>query len=200
MIQLIIDTLITDRSQADVDYLRMLFALGWDAMSETQRQQYTDGYNDPAAIRGGYNGTDLNRVEGAAQEIEAYLAALPGVLAAYLESIGVAPDTVFDVPYQPFSLVTRTNWDRNETPNAADLARYLGNVVTLLSKIPANANSPESMERLDWQGANDIERALLAEWKAANDFEADTKDRARKTAAAFRHCGTFYSGMEGLRI
>ena len=70
----IIDTLITDRSQADVAALRALAALGWDNMTPAQKAAWS-------ASKGAYNATDLNRV-GEAMD---YLAAL-------MDAAGVNPD------------------------------------------------------------------------------------------------------------
>lgn len=55
----IIDTLITDRAQADVEYAQELNALGWSGMSAEQKAEYLAG------LKGAYNVTDLNRVTAA---------------------------------------------------------------------------------------------------------------------------------------
>ena len=55
----IIDTLITDRAQADVEYAQELNALGWSGMSAEQKAEYLAG------LKGSYNATDLNRVTAA---------------------------------------------------------------------------------------------------------------------------------------
>lgn len=52
----IIDTLITDRTQADVEYVQELNALGWSGMSAEQQAEYLAG------LKGAYSAVDLNRV------------------------------------------------------------------------------------------------------------------------------------------
>ena len=51
--------LITDRTQADVDYAARLNAAGWDGMTEDERTAWTLG------LKGTYNASDLNRVGNA---------------------------------------------------------------------------------------------------------------------------------------
>ena len=53
-------TLVTDRSQADVDRIRELIAKGWAAMTPEEQQAF-----NAATSKGSYNYTDLNRVTAA---------------------------------------------------------------------------------------------------------------------------------------
>ena len=53
-------TLVTDRSQADVDRIRELIAKGWAAMTPEEQQAF-----NAASSKGSYNYTDLNRVTAA---------------------------------------------------------------------------------------------------------------------------------------
>ena len=93
--------------------------------------------------KGFYGYEDLNRVEQAVSE-----------LANMLQSIGVvcAPDV-------------KTDWKEGDIPNEADLSRYLGNVADICTLAGVDAVLPGSMDKLNWEGANQIEFALLSAHK-----------------------------------
>ncbi|MBD5356508.1 MAG: hypothetical protein HDR88_06080 [Bacteroides sp.] len=61
----ILDTLITDRVQDDARRARELCAKGWDKMTQADREAYLGG------LKGGYGPTDMNRVVGAMEYIDA---------------------------------------------------------------------------------------------------------------------------------
>lgn len=66
----IIDTLITDRTAADLSLVRQLNATGWAAMSEDQRALYLS-----EQLKGAYKASDLNRVNAAMDYLAARLKA-----------------------------------------------------------------------------------------------------------------------------
>jgi hypothetical protein len=123
--------LITNRTQADVDRVKVLAAKGkagtWTAQEQAEWL---------AGMKGAYNYTDWNRVEKAVAEIAVML--------------GVQLSTV-------------TTWNTQRIPTAADTVRYLANIRTLrticqgLTNTPA---TPESMQRMTYKTANDIEKIL----------------------------------------
>lgn len=118
----IIDTLVTDRSAADVA-----------AKNE----------------KGTYNAADLNRVSEAL---------------AYLRPIF----TEFGYAVDDGELRT---WSENELPRASEMAAYLSSVKDLDGHFRYSTNMvrlPESMARLNHEGANNIEK-FLAEIHAAFD-------------------------------
>lgn|GEM_PF-2351920 len=89
-----------------------------------------------------YKAPDLNRVGTAVK----YLAEL---LAQY----GCRLDTE-----------AKTDWTVNDIPTVTQMARYLLNVKNLRSAISISAgtpNTPNSMQHLTWQKANDIEQILI---------------------------------------
>lgn len=96
--------------------------------------------------RGSYNDHDLNRVE---QTVK-YLSELTKELDAYRE------------------MTTKTDWqlpgrfDARLWPTKGQMARYLGNVAALCEAVGVHCDLPASMEHLTWEGANNIEKALLA--------------------------------------
>ena len=55
----IIDTLITDRTEADFDRAQELSAMGWDAMTDAEKVEWSGN------LKGAYNISDLIRVTAA---------------------------------------------------------------------------------------------------------------------------------------
>lgn len=94
--------------------------------------------------KGYYGYEDLNRVEQAvAQLVE---------LAKQLD--------------EPFDLSCKTDWGPPEQfsgdtwPTVSQMQRYISNVHALCDRFAPEAALPATMDRLNWQGANDIEKGL----------------------------------------
>lgn len=96
--------------------------------------------------KGAYGWEDLNRVEQAVAELTALAHTL-------------------DVSY---SAQTKTDWgipgpfSASKWPTVQQMRRYLDNVNRLCAAMEVAAALPVSMEKLTWQGANQIEQALQA--------------------------------------
>ena len=134
----IIDTLVTDRSLADVQLWQTLKALGWGAMTSEQQALWSSG-----AMKGAYNASDLNRVIEAVN----YLA---GVFQSYGYAPGVSQQTA--------------DWTAGQTPTQSQMQVYLGNVQALmdaLAEVQFSAYIPQSMALLTYAGANNIEQILV---------------------------------------
>lgn len=135
----LIDTLVTDRTQADVDRLMYLFRLfdKWGSFSGTA-EELAEWNADP---KGAYHAADLNRVGDAV----AYLA---GMLNGYGYSVAVSP---------------KKDWTSQDTPTASQMQRYLDDVSALravLAVLPTTPEVPPEMEGLTYTEANDIEQIL----------------------------------------
>lgn len=96
--------------------------------------------------KGLYQAADLNRVEQDVKELVAMLPALDISL----------------------TVTTKTNWaapgafSSSEWPTTAQMQRYLSNVQTLAAKLDISTDSlPASMDYLNYESANAIERVLL---------------------------------------
>lgn len=90
------------------------------------------------ATKGAYNYSDLNRVERAVAEISGRF------------NLG---------------LVTKTDWTAWDKPTEADMSRYLGNIVSLRSRLANGERDfplPSSMNNLTYEYANNIELILKA--------------------------------------
>lgn len=183
-----INNLITDRTQSDVSLAAQLAGKGWAGMTASERAQWLAG------LKGAYNAKDLNRVERAVQEINDYLNGMQGAIDAELAAEGVAPDQYWTVPFDPLSLNTKTDWAMQDIPTPSELERYLGNVDRLTEQFPVAKDLPASMEKLGFEGANEIERALLAEYEAGATYEAGQKALIQNTAKGYVQSGELYGG------
>lgn len=115
-----------------------------------------------------YNYSDLNRVEAKTAEVAELLTAQ-----GYVTTIDV-----------------KTDWKMTDFPTQTEMQRYLGNVkkcVNNFCKMPG-VTLPDTMDRLDYIGANNIEKTLIGIEKLLEYM-----------LAVMRYSGTFYSGNEGLR-
>lgn len=97
--------------------------------------------------KGAYNYTDLNRVESTVVELA--------------ETYGL-------------TLTTKTDWGLWDIPVAADMERYLGNVVAIRDAVLALDRTvkfptlPDNMNYLTYEGANNIEMVLEIAYHCSN--------------------------------
>lgn len=129
-------SLITDRTQADVDAVRTLAAKGWAKMTDTEKAAWTAG------LKGAYNAADLNRV---------------GAAVAYVA--GRLADAGYHAPVAP-----KQDWQMQDIPTPAQMQRYLADISTIraaLTVMPSTPDAPASMDKLTYTDANDIEQILL---------------------------------------
>lgn len=129
--------LITDRTQADVDYVARLARTGWANMTETEKTAWTSD------LKGAYNASDLNRVGNAVRYVAGRLEE-----AGYI--VGVSP---------------RIDWAESDIPTESDLTAYLADVSAIRGVLDVPTEVPPvpgSMAELTYEEANDIERILLA--------------------------------------
>lgn len=128
--------LITDRTQFDVDRVKMLLKKGWANMTAEERSEWEAG------LKGAYNYADLNRVQSAVRYLQERFAGV-----GY--SVGLS---------EP-----RT-WTLQDAPTLADMTDYLTDVrairgiLTLLKTTPP---APDTMVGFSYSEANDIEQILL---------------------------------------
>ena len=94
--------------------------------------------------KGHYGYDDLNRVEKAVEQLCSIAQKLDSHLA-----LNVKTDWTAQGAFSPQS------W-----PAQSQMHRYLENVRTLCNALAITADLPQTMEKLDWHGANQIEQAL----------------------------------------
>ena len=109
--------------------------------------------------KGAYNASDLNRVEMAVEYMTRRLAAY-----------NLRP-------------ATKTDWTQGDVPKQSDMARYLSNVRDIRDTLPTGSILPDSMDRLTYVGANQIEKALI-----------DTDELINDIASQYLYAGDIYGG------
>ena len=139
------DWLITDRTQADVDYARTLNNLGTAGMTAAQLTEWLAG------LKGSYNASDLNRVGQACAELYGFITgygyAVPGYVAL------------------------STSWTRSDIPTQAQMATYLNTVAALHDVYyQYGTQPPEDMEGLTYAEANAIEQCLVDVYEALENM------------------------------
>lgn len=132
-------TLITDRSESDVDFA--ISILKKANKNEASQEEIQNLYN--GLLKGLYDFSDLNRVNSCME-----------FLVSRLSNAGYLISVFLTGPY-----------DREETPTRTEIEQYrknisaIRNVLTLDKYIP---NTPDSMSNLTVYEANAIEQILIA--------------------------------------
>ena len=183
--------LITDRKQADADRVAALALMDYKNMTDSERAEWDSD------LKGAYNASDLNRVEGAVAYLAEALRVLPVELRDYAENLDVGWDKYFDVPYgsDAHAVSTKENWTLKAVPTPADMERYLANVVKLRNTLEFASDAlPQTMNDLRWQSANAIESALKNLDIAIALFKENTQIMIVNTAAAWAFSGEVFMG------
>ena len=119
--------------------------------------------------KGVYSFFDMNRVEKAVAEIT-----------AEFPSLGIG-----------FMLATKTDWglpddfSGEKWPIASQLRRYLDNVVSIKKLFSVAVRLPESMDKLNWESANNIERVLQT-----------AQSRIQGIKQSYHYSGEVFAGEE----
>ena len=124
--------LITDRTQADVEYAKNLHEKGLSRMTAEELEEWSNG------LKGWNDYRDLNRV---------------GEAMIYIRDRLRAVGEVVDI--EP-----RTDWSLSDLPTRSAIAEYLNNIEKLRSVMPVPIETPVSGLLLNYEEANDIERIL----------------------------------------
>lgn len=188
----IIDGLVYDRTQADVDRVQALKARilegGLSALTAAEQAEWLAG------MKGAYNHGDMARVGQAVAYLAGRLAAVPGELAAYRAARAVDSGAAYEVPYDPADVVVtaKTDWAMGDAPTQGQAAAYLEDLRVLRRQLglPAGAPAvPDTLDRLGWASANDMERLLVMIDGALRTMEAERYDRIDRTVVGFAHTG-----------
>lgn len=140
----IIDTLITDRTQADVDRVRELAAKGFAAMTAAEQTEWLAG------MKGAYNATDLNRVGTALNYLKGRLNPICG---------------------KAITFQAKTDWGAVDIITTAQAEEYRAQIQAVRDALAYPAGTPDApqLNRMTYSGANDIERILAACRKLVNN-------------------------------
>lgn len=155
----IIDTLITGRTQADVERVKALAGKGFVAMTAGEQAEWLAG------MKGAYNASDLNRVGTALNYLAGRLAPLCGK----------------DIQWS-----AKTDWSMTDVITASQAAVYRQQIQNVRNALtyPSGTPAAPEIDRLTYTGANDIERILsLCETLIDNIIKAFRYTGAAECAA-----------------
>lgn len=119
--------------------------------------------------KGTYSYTDLNRVEQAVSQI-----------ADHFQSLGFAQN-----------LQTKTDWGLpgnfsvSSWPTESQMERYLRNISEIRKAFFIGTPAPNSMENLNWNGANNIEKVLETAFERISGIKQ-----------TYRYSGEIFAGEE----
>jgi hypothetical protein len=163
----VIDTLVTDRKETDVQAVKNLNAVDMSTWTAEEVTAYLSG------LKGAYNATDLNRV---------------GEACDYLFNV------MRDMGYEVAGYVSlKTDWTFSDIPTQAQMETYLSTIRTLKSVWGAAQSIPETMNRLGYEGANNIEKLL----KEIDDISSKVQAISIKSGAWNAFSGTGIYIKEG---
>lgn len=193
----IIDNLVYDRTQADVDRVftlkNKILTEGLSSLSAEEKAEYMAG------MKGAYNYGDMNRVGQAVTYIANRMTSLPGQLAAYRAEKGVADDPIYEVPYDPSSVVVaaKTNWTMGDTPTQSLVKAYLNNLTVLRKQLTLPPDAPlvpSSLDNLTFSTANNIEYLLYVIDTTLTEVETELYSKIDRTVDAFAYVGLYNCG------
>lgn len=157
----VLDTLITDRTQEDVDRVRELRNKGLaGTWTDDEKAEYL------SSMKGAYNYTDLNRVGEAVAYIAEEMEGLTDELTEYSEEKGfggIIPDLPFDTPVD---VSPKTDWTVKDKPSDAQVQTYFGNLTTLKSIFSVSGDLPTNLDNMNYTGANNIEAIFAPIYQA----------------------------------
>lgn len=131
----IIGTLVTDRTQADVERVKALAAKGFAAMTAAERAEWLAG------MKGAYNASDMNRVGTALNYLAGRLGPICGKVITW---------------------TAKTDWAVTDIATASQAETYRQQIQDIRDALAYPAGTPDApqLARLTYTGANDIERIL----------------------------------------
>lgn len=133
--EVLVEDLITDRTNEDVKEVMSLTAKGWDNLTSAEQTKWLSG------LKGSYNYTDLNRVATFVKQLYELL-----VSSGY----GI-------------SMTIKNDWTIDDVPTLDQLELYLDNVKTLRTYVSSSYSLPalpSTIQGLTYDGANNIEKNL----------------------------------------
>lgn len=151
----IIVTLVTDRTQADVERVRELAAKGFAAMTAAEQAEWLAG------MKGAYNASDLNRVGTALNYLAGRLSSICG---------------------KSITWTAKTDWTVTDIPADSQAETYRRQIQDIRDALAYPAGTPDApgLNRLTYTGANDIERILAL----CEDLIVNVAKSFRHTGAA----------------
>lgn len=144
-----------------------------------------------------YTHTDVNRVGNNVSYLKGYIDGLSATIQAYIASLGVADDELYDVDYTPATVSPKTDWAAGGDPRAAQMVQYLSDLTAIRGMLAVPSGTPAVPSGMDYfthAKANDIETILLTVNGLIEAMETKLKTYADRAAVAWYYSGDIYGG------
>lgn len=153
-------------------------------------RQYSDiGQN----AKGSYNISDFSRVNSNVENLVESVKNVVDEIKNRLEEFGVASDVNYNFPFNTqISIVKMPEYTYNSMPTAEELTNYLANVENLANNFEIQHNLPKTMDNLNIDGANAIEKALENVYNVINETKDSIFSKIDRTV--WEYTGDFYEG------
>lgn len=191
----VLDTLVFDRTQADVDRVLALknkiLMQGWSTLTEQEQTEWSAG------MKGAYNASDLNRVGEAIGYVAELMEEAQAEVTNELNKYGIADADAYRFPWSGgFSVSPKTDWTYADIPTAEQAATYLLDINTIASLVysPNSPAMPVTLDYFTYGQANAIEQMLSGCAAEIAAKQAVIMDRINHTKGGFVYSGDCYSG------
>lgn len=190
------NTLIFDRTQADVDRVKELNEKAMaGTLSKAERTEWG------ANMKGAYNNGDINRVCSAVRYIADRMKAFPTELDSYRLGKQVYKNPAFEIPYDVAAVTVnpKTDWTMFEFMNDTDMESYIADISTLRGILSLPNDTPETPatgQRMTFRQANAIEKILFDVNAAFEQTEAIMRRRVDLAAAVGTTWQKYYCTKE----
>lgn len=153
-------------------------------------RQYSDiGQN----AKGSYNISDFSRVNANVENLVENVENVETEIQNKMIEKGIAWDDVYKFPYNTEIFVVKMpEYTYNSIPTAEELTNYLANVENLTNNFEIQHNLPKTMENLNIDGANAIEKTLENVYNIFNEAKDNVFSKIERTI--WEYTGDFYEG------
>lgn len=155
----------------------------------TDRQLSDVGVNP----KGSYNISDFSRVNTNVKNIVESVENVETEIQNKMTEKGVAWDDVYKFPYNAeISVVEMPEYTYNSIPTTQEWTDYVGNVQVLADNFSVEHNLPTTLNNLNVDGANAIEKALENVYNVFNEAKDNVFSKIERTV--WEYTGDYYGG------
>lgn len=184
--------MIIDRSQSDIDIAKSLIKKGFQNMTSDEKQSFLSG------LKGAYNYSDFNRIEATVYYLANRLKDIWIESETLANELGVDWDEIFNYPYDKYGfddISTKYDWSVDDILNKANRERYINNIKTILiSFIDDITDIPNSLEKMNFEDANNIEKQLLLLNKKIVAAKNNNDNMMLNASKSWAYSGDVYGG------
>lgn len=183
--------MVTDRTLSDVEIAKSLIRRGFQNLTNSEKEAFLLG------LKGAYNYTDVNRVEGVIECLSTRLYNVPSEIKNYANSLQVAWDKLFSVEYDKtkyLEVIVKKDWKIQDAFSESDRQRYMSNIFLVVSALLNTDDLPKTLKALTHLGANKIEKSLEDVDISLKKLQKDKETLIFNTSKSWLYSGEIYGG------